>query len=76
MLIQRISITRNVDLEDILHLEGGVTQIDLKHLFQISQIKKNPHFTLSKTNSLNPLKKNILWLSAFEKYFLKDKFLI
>ena len=33
-----ISITRNVNLEDILHLEGGVIQGDFTNLFRISQI--------------------------------------
>ena len=28
--IELISFTRNVDLADIIHLEGGVTQNDLK----------------------------------------------
>ena len=34
-----LSIIKNVDLEDILHLEGGVTQNDLGISKILSQIK-------------------------------------
>ena len=38
--IDFISITRNGDLADILHPEGGVTQNDFKNSINLSQIKK------------------------------------
>ena len=37
--IDFISITRNVDLADILHPEGGVTQNDFENSISLSQIK-------------------------------------
>ena len=38
--IDFISITRNVDLADILHPVGGITQNDFENLISLSQIKK------------------------------------
>ena len=52
--IDFISITRNVNLVDILYLGGGVTQKDLKKIFRKIPIKIQFLISrLQKKNSLN-----------------------
>ena len=67
-----ISINRNVDLADILHWKGGVTQNDLKNY--LGSVKLQFffwHLKFSKTYGVKLSLKNTLGLLVFKSYFVR-----